>query len=355
MEGGLVPTTTLNQRYIVPSWIDFKELRSKLKFEEVLAHYGVEVRRKGEQHLGFCPLPGHSGSRRSPSFSANLERGIFHCFGCHAKGNILDFAALMEGEKLEGRGLKKVALKLREVFKIEQGDKSPRESGKKQPSAPVEEQRELPALVNQPLDFELKGLDRSHPYLLDRGFTQETIAYFGLGYCERGSLAGRVAIPLHDTEGRLVGYAGRVVDDAAITADNPRYRMPSKRERDGSAFEFKKGLFLYNGHRVRSPSDNLIAVEGFPSVWWLRQNGFPRAVATMGAECSEEQEDLLVSLVSPAGTLWVMPDGDKAGEKFAQAVIPRLARRRAVRWVKLGEDKQPTDLSARQLKECLTF
>ena len=62
------------------TWIDFKTLRSKLDFEQVLRHYGVEVKRKGEQHHGFCPLPNHQGKKNSPSFSANLERGIFQCF-----------------------------------------------------------------------------------------------------------------------------------------------------------------------------------------------------------------------------------------------------------------------------------
>src|ERR1044072_3444227 len=99
----------------MPSWIDFKELRAKLKFPDVLTHYGVEIKQKGEQHLGFCSLPGHTGSRKSASFSANLERGIFHCFGCQAKGNVLDFAVLMSGQSVEdGRALKKVAVELRD-------------------------------------------------------------------------------------------------------------------------------------------------------------------------------------------------------------------------------------------------
>jgi len=79
----------------MPAWVNFKELRARLSFEKVLEHYGVEVKRKGKQHHGYCPLPNHNGKRNSPSFSADLERGIFQCFGCGAKGNMLDFAALM--------------------------------------------------------------------------------------------------------------------------------------------------------------------------------------------------------------------------------------------------------------------
>lgn len=62
----------------------------------------------------------------------------------------------------------------------------------------VEPPEDALAVVNAPMDFELKGLDQAHPYLRSRGFTPETIAHFGLGYCSRGSLKGRVAIPLQE-------------------------------------------------------------------------------------------------------------------------------------------------------------
>lgn len=336
----------------MPSWIDFKELRSKLRFADVLAHYGVEIKAKGEQHMGFCPLPKHGGKRNSPSFSANLERGIFHCFGCQAKGNILDFAVLMEGKNPEvGRELKSVALLLREKFC----------SSGATPTTPPPEakpddgQRELALVVNAPLDFELKGLDQSHPYLSGRGFVRETAAQFGLGFCARGYHAGRIAIPLHDDRGQLVGYAGRIVDDSKIDEENPRYLLPAPRERDGTRLEFKKTHFLYNGFRFKSPVESLIVVEGFPSVWWLAQNGFSRVVGTMGAECSEEQAALIVSHVREDGRVWFIPDGDKAGEKFGDSLLRQISPHRFVRWVKLEKDKQPTDISVEELKTRLAF
>ena len=205
-------------------------------------------------------------------------------------------------------------------------------------------------VVNAPLDFELKGLDCEHPYLLNRGFTQDTIDHFGLGFCSRGSLKDRVAIPLHDHAGKLVGYAGRVVDDASISEDNPRYRLPSKRERDGKIFEFRKTLFLYNGFRVKAPVDDLIVVEGFTGVWWLHQNGLSNVVATMGADCSEKQSELIVSLVKPSGMVWITPDGDAAGLRHAQTLLMLISPHRAMRWLKMADGKQPTDLSVEQLK-----
>jgi DNA primase len=154
--------------------------------------------------------------------------------------------------------------------------------------------------------------------------------------------------------GALVGYAGRVVDDAAISEDNPRYRFPGKRERDGMVFEFRKTLFLYNGFRPKAPLDDLIIVEGFTGVWWLNQNGLSNVVATMGADCSEKQAELIVSLVKPNGRVWIAPDGDKAGERHAQTLLSLISPHRFMRWVKMADSKQPTDLSVEQLKTSFT-
>jgi DNA primase len=336
------------------NWIDFKALRARLDFAAVLEHYGVEVKRKGNQHHGFCPLPNHNGKRNSPSFSANLEKGIFQCFGCGAKGNVLDFAALMEkADPQSGTALHEVAQKLQQRFCPELG--SPEEPKKPVPEKPASPKpaapkSELPIIVNAPLDFDLKGLDAKHPYLLGRGFTPETIGRFGLGFCSRGMLKDRVAVPLHDHASKLIGYAGRVVDDAAITEDNPRYRFPGERKRDGKTFEFRKTLFLYNGYRIKVPVDNLVVVEGFTGVWWLDQSELPDVVATMGADCSEKQAELIVSLVKPGGKVWIMSDGDKAGERHAQVLLTLISPHRAVRWLKLADGRQPTDLSWEQLK-----
>lgn len=335
-------------------WIDFKALRANLDFDSVLRHYGVEVKRKGNQHHGFCPLPNHQGKRNSPSFSANLERGIFQCFGCGAKGNVLEFAALMSKvEPKDGAALRKVALELRQRFwPTISGGSAPKATSVRKPEK-AESKPDVPVIVNVPLDFELKGLNQDHPYLFGRGFTSETIEHFGLGYCSRGMLKDRIAIPLYDQDKNLVGYAGRVADDSTITEENPRYRFPGSRKRDGKLFEFQKTLFLYNSFRFKSPLGELIVVESFTSVWWLTQNGLPHVVATMGADCSDRQAELIVSLVRPDGRVWVLTDGDAAGERHALSVIAKIAQHRFIRWLKLGEGKQPTSLTGEELKTCL--
>jgi DNA primase len=339
------------------TWIDFKALRANLDFALVLEQYGVAVKRTGKQHHGFCPLPNHNGKRNSPSFSAHLERGIFQCFGCGAKGNVLEFAALMENvDPKDGVALRAVAVKLQERYCPELGSDAPAvaSSPASKPKL-VKTQPESPTVVNAPLDFELKGLDATHPYLLGRGFKPETIERFGLGYCSRGLLRTRVAIPLHDASGTLIGYGGRVVDDTTINEDNPRYRFPGERKRDGKTFEFRKTLFLYNGFRIEAPVDDLAVVEGFTSVWWLDQNRLSNVVCTMGADCSERQAELIVALVKPNGRIWIAPDGDAAGGRHAQTLLRLISPFRLVRWVKMPDGKQPTDLSREQIGDCFKF
>jgi DNA primase len=130
-------------------------------------------------------------------------------------------------------------------------------------------------------------------------------------------LKDRVEIPLHDHQGKLIAYTGRVVDDATISEKYPRYRFPSKRKRESKLFEFGKTLFLYNSFRIKAPVDDLIIVERFTSVWWLHQNRLPHVAAIMGSGCSERQAELLVSLVKPSGQIWLMPHSTAIKQRIA--------------------------------------
>jgi DNA primase len=223
-------------------------------------------------------------------------------------------------------------------------------------SKPPEVQRDaLPILVNEPLDFELKNLDPKPQYLLHRGFTQETIAHFGLGYCSKGIFSGRVVIPLHDIHGRLIGYAGRIIYDDAIDADNPKYLFPGKRERNGTILEFAKSLFVYNGHAMsEKPLHDLVVVQGFPAAWWLWQHGYRDVVALMGSSCSVDQAKLIVSLVAKRGRVWFLTDADKAGQKCADNLFLEVGPHRFCKWVKLRQG-QPTDCNLQQLDELLKW
>ena len=324
----------------------------KLQFEQVLRYYGIEINRKGDQHTGRCPLPDHGGSRDSPTFSVNLERNIFQCFGCKARGNVLEFAVLMEKVSLsDGRAFRDVALKLhREFFPDEEIAKHPRARSPERNEPKSAKTPEV--IVNPPLDFELKGLDGGHPYLKGKGLSSETINHFGLGFCSRGALKDRIAIPLRDSSGQLIGYAGEAIDESLVPAPTPRYSFPERRERDGKALEFRRSLFIYNGSRIRSPVDEVVVVEDFASVWRLFENGFRQVVSVMSHECSPEQIELIASAVKPLGRVWLVTN--QGGEQLAQSMLSETATRHFVRWVRLTGRKRLVDFSSDELKACFS-
>jgi DNA primase len=344
-------------------WIDFKELRGRLDPLAVLAAYNVKVKVKGDQAQGYCPLPthkGHTGRPKSASFSVNLRRGIFQCFSCGASGNLIDLICFLEGMNPKTPAdIRRTAEILDERFPESSASKSAAQtaSQKRTTDQRPEADSGKKIVVNAPLDFELKNIDPNHPYLLNRGFSREIIEYFGLGFCSKGLMKDRIVIPLRDHDGILIGYAGRVVDDTLITDDNPRYRFPSGRERDGVYHDFQKSLFLYNGCQFNSDQpdmEEIVVCESFTAVWHLMSLGFWGEVSLMGSSCSKEQGDLIAKIVRPDGLVTILTDGDEAGERCAMSVFNEVAPRRRVRWAKLHDGKQPTDCTNEELQAMLS-
>jgi DNA primase len=332
-----------------PGWINFKELRTKLSMSDILKRFNVQLKVKGDRATGFCPLPTHHGQRKSPSFSADLVGGRWRCFGCGIGGNCLDLAARLLGfNPDEPKALRQAALKIRDIFQVESTVRPPEQS-----ASPAVSSKKV--LVNPPIDFELKSLDPDHPYLKERGFADATIQRFGLGFCNRGMLKGRVAIPIHSAEGHLVGYGGRITRDDLISETCPKYLMPGTRERDGVTLEFRKAKLLYNAHRIDGPVDHAYVVEGFPGCWWLDAAGFRSVVALMGSDCSEAQGNLIIDLVKPDGRVWILPDGNAPGVRCAKTVLEHVAPHRFCRWVKLQPNEQPTDIPADDLVTLLGY
>ena len=354
--------------------VDFKQLRSALHFATVLAHYAPNIKQKGgDQWHGFCPLPTHvsKGTKpASPSFSAQVGKGIFNCFGCGATGNVLEFIVRMENlDPNDPKQFRDGALIAKHRFTpglngADTGSKevkAEKASPAAAPAATEDEQPakeakppspDLPIVVNEPLSFTLQT-DLGHPYLRGRGFSDEVIELFGLGYANKGIMQGRIAVPLVSNEGQLIGYAGRIVDDAKIDDEHPKYKFPGERARDGKIYAFKKTYFLYNAHRIFSgtPLDVLTLVEGFPSVWWMTQHGLPQVVAVMGSSISNEQTAQIVAMTTRDARITVISDDDAAGNRLAQSIYEQVGTRRFIRWARLSDGKQPTDLSGEELHE----
>ena len=74
-------------------WVDFGRIKAGASFKTILNHYGIEYREQGNELIARCPL--HEDAEAS--FHANEEKRAFHCFGCKAQGNVLDFVVQKEG------------------------------------------------------------------------------------------------------------------------------------------------------------------------------------------------------------------------------------------------------------------
>jgi DNA primase len=194
--------------------------------------------------------------------------------------------------------------------------------------------------TNKPLKFTLKGVASTHTWLESRGIAKATAATFGVGFFPgKGMMAGRIVIPIHNSTGELVAYAGRAVDDTT----EPRYLLPSG---------FVKVNELYNLHRAIAAggSRGVVVVEGFFDAMKVYEAGYPAVIALMGSSLSDTQAELIATNFTRA---IVMLDGDDAGREALPAVLTQLARLTDVRVAQLPPGSQPDTLSQEQIREVL--
>jgi DNA primase len=261
----------------------------------------------------------------------------WHCFGdCNSGGSILDFVSRMEKVSL-----REAALMIQQWSGIQTvSGRAPRNGKVVSPSKDARESEEVKQ--NPPLPFVLNDLDANDPYLYLRGLLPETIASFGIGYCTKGLMAGRIAIPIHDTLGRIVAYAGRW--PGTPPEDEPKYLLPRG---------FRKSLELFNYHRaVACRSDAaLVIVEGFFGCMKVWHAGFPCVVAIMGSSLSEAQESLIVKAAGSDRKVLLMFDEDGAGRAGREKTAVRLARSVQVRLIELEvEGAQPDHLPVGEIR-----
>src|SRR5690242_20146629 len=91
-------------------WVDFRIIKQAVSIQQVLNHYGINLKSRGKELRGKCPL--HKGEGQD-TFHANRDKNAFHCFSCGAKGNVLDLVAA-----LEKCSVREAALKLQQWFDV---------------------------------------------------------------------------------------------------------------------------------------------------------------------------------------------------------------------------------------------
>lgn len=294
----------------------------------------VSLKKRGTNYIGLCPFH----NEKTPSFNVNPARGIFKCFGCGKGGNAVDF--VMEHEKYSyPEAIRYLAKK----YGIELEETGPAED-------PVQkDEREnlfalneyARAFFSETLFETEEGRDIGLGYFRERGFRDETIKKFQLGYSpdewesftkkalkegfreeylettglsiknpERGSLydrfRGRVLFPIHNLTGRVIGFGGRVLKTGAKTAkyvNSPESLIYHKSET-------LYGIFFAK-NKIRE-LDNCFLVEGYTDVISLHQSGIENVVASSGTSLTSGQIRLISRYTK---NITILYDGDPAGIK----------------------------------------
>ena len=331
-------------------FVDFKAVKAAITMEQVLGHYGLldKFKRGTDSLNGPCPI--HKGSNPT-QFRVSISKNIWNCFSeCKHGGNVLDFISEMEQVSIHAAALKAIewfSLDADAVAahsdKEEAGETddvpTPRPATKR-PASPVAAAAEK-SVPNAPLKFRLDKLEREHPYLLEeRGLTLETIVDFGAGFCSKGMMADRIAIPIHNAQSEVVAYAGRFPGEPP--EGTPKYKLPQG---------FRKSQELFNIDRAVRESGPLFIVEGFFDCMKLHQHGCRKAVALMGSTMSAAQEELIRQHTDSRSQVIIMLDENDAGRAGREDIACRLSRFCFVRLYEFPQqDMEPEHLSVEEVR-----
>ncbi|MCR5118816.1 MAG: DNA primase [Lachnospiraceae bacterium] len=281
-----------------------QEVRDRNDIVDVISQH-VQLKKQGSNYFGLCPFH----NEKSPSFSVSPGKKMFHCFGCHAGGNVITFVRMYENYSFQ------------EAIKV-LADRA----GIKLPEAEMTEEMKKKAARRQRL-YEInktaatyffyrlrnKGGEHGLEYFKKRELSEETMQKFGLGYAlqysddlvkylkskdyddelireaglgvfdekdgMRDRFINRVMFPIFDANNKVIGFGGRVLGDA-----KPKYLNTQEMP----IFEKRKNLYGLNFARS-SRSNNFILCEGYMDVISMHQAGFTQAMASLGTAFTPEQ------------------------------------------------------------------
>lgn len=319
-----------------------QKILDSARIEEVVGDF-VSLRRRGVNLIGLCPFH----SEKTPSFTVSPAKNICHCFGCGKGGGPVNF--IMEHESLSYvDALRYLAKKygIEIVEKEESAEDLARRSSRENMFA-------LNAFAlkyfSNTLNNTEEGKSIGIPYFRERGFRDDTIKKFQLGYCpdrfeavsvealkegfsrqtlidtglctenQRGGLTdrfrGRVIFPVHTVSGQVVAFGGRVLKKTENTA---KYVNSPESEIYHKSNELY-GLYLAKNAIQRS--DVCYLVEGYTDVISMHQSGVENVVASSGTSLTTGQIRLIHRFTS---NIVVLYDGDAAGIKASIRGIDML-------------------------------
>lgn len=332
----------------------------------------VSLRKRGANYVGCCPFH----NEKTGSFTVSPAKGIFKCFGCGKAGNALNF--VMEQEHLT---FVEAVKYLGNKFNIEVVDKA---------MTPEQEQlrsdRESMMAVT---DYAARFFERSLwetdegqsvglGYFRSRGFRDDIIRLFGLGYSpsRRDALTaealanqfkieflektgvtivsekdrhctdrffGRVIFPIHNLSGKVVAFGGRVMQKSAKTAKYLNSPESELYHKSGIVY----GIYHAKAEIVRR--DRCFLVEGYTDVISMHQAGIANVVASSGTSLTQGQIQLIRRFTQ---NMTVLYDGDSAGIKASlRGINMILAEGMNVKVVLLPDGEDPDSFAQSHTSE----
>ncbi|MGH7772198.1 MAG: DNA primase [Candidatus Binatia bacterium] len=307
------------------------EVRERSSIVEVISDH-LTLKKMGRNYLGLCPFH----SEKTPSFTVNEEKGIFHCFGCSVGGNVFHF--LMRYDHLTfPEAVEQVAK--RYGIAVERSDRPGARRDTEEKESLYRLNERAAAYFHEVLFGHPEG-KRALEYLKARGVEEQLARRFYLGYAphagqglvaflkreglslkhavrlglisERGSehygekFFGRLIFPIVNPGGKVVGFGGRVIEQGL-----PKYLNSPE------TLLFRKGANLYGLFQAKETVrevDRVVVVEGYLDVIALFQFGISYAVATLGTALTPDHVRILGRYTKNIIALF---DGDEAGRKAA--------------------------------------
>ncbi len=308
---------------------DLAVILERLDLVQIIGEY-LPLRQTGKTFKGLCPFH----PEKTPSFHLNPERGLWHCFGCGAGGDIATF--LMKIDNLTFPEVKALLAKKAGI------ELTPEQGLQSKKRRRWQEILEIAAQFYQQMLFQSSPGEEGLRYLEARGITNPTIQQFKLGMAPVGGSGllnyllkrgfkleelreigvvtkptpsrdyffKRIIFPIWDTTGNIIGFGGR-----ALGQEVPKYLNSPESPL------FKKGENLYPIHLAKgsiSKEGRAILAEGYLDVLMLHQHGFTQSVATLGTSLTLNQAKLLMRY-APKVTLSY--DGDRAGIEAMRRAI----------------------------------
>ncbi len=329
-------------------------IRSQADIVDIVSDF-VTLRRSGRNYMGLCPFH----DEKTPSFSVNPEKQIFHCFGCGKGGSVFTF--LMEHENVTFvEAVRHIARRLN--IAIPDTDRESEAGSEAESLARVTRFAALffhDRLLNSDRDSVVRK------YAEKRGLSEETIKSFGLGYApdswndllsasrEKGigadwlvkaglakageqrtydAFRNRLIFPIQAPSGRVVGFGGRALSDE----DQPKYLNSPESP------IYRKSQVLYGLYQAREAlrrQGRALVVEGYMDLLGLHEQGIQGVVALCGTALTREQARLLARYGQQA---YLVYDSDQAGVRATwRAIEPLVESGLWTRVVRLPEDYDP--------------